>query len=164
MVPAKRDYRILAQTADGTPLAPWTRRRWQSRDPAIPGPWKAPEPGKSCGKRAYCFPRIYADIPDLLKCPSRLRSSLGAHRRCTISITDRLHELRTQIALEQNPIKKQELLEQLLELVQERFLQLIQMVAKEENPERLRVLTTELDEIIEERKAHPKGSSPPQAE
>ena len=96
--------------------------------------------------------------------PLRLRSSFGAHRRCTISIAERLRELRTQVALEQNPIKKQEMLEQLLQLVQEPFFQLIQMVAKEENPERLRVLTAELNEIIEERRTHQTGSNPPRAE
>ena len=83
-----------------------------------------------------------------------------------MSITERLRKLRTQVALEQNPIKKHEMLEQLLQLLQECFclFQLLQLLDNEESPKRLRLLTTEPNEIIEERKARRTGSSPPRAE
>lgn len=68
---------------------------------------------------------------------------------------DPLRELQSQLALEQDPVKKQVIQEQLLDLVQQGFVDLVLMVAKEGDPDRLRVLVDQLNEIIDGRRMQP---------
>jgi hypothetical protein len=77
---------------------------------------------------------------------------------------DRLRELQSKLSLEDDPVRKQELQEQFLELVQDRFFELVLGITEESDPERLRVLVAELDEIIEDRRDQAAKPDPLQAD
>ena len=53
---------------------------------------------------------------------------------------------------EQDPLKKQSMLDDLLSLVQEHWVRLVGQVAEEKDPERLRALVAELDQILQARR------------
>ena len=85
-------------------------------------------------------------------CNVRKVSLNGTSRsEVVISHLERLHELRTEFLQEQNPLKKQAMLDELLSLIQDHWIHLVGQVAEENDPERLRALVTELDQILQAR-------------
>jgi hypothetical protein len=63
-----------------------------------------------------------------------------------------LRQVRAEFLQEQDPLKKQSMLDELLSLVQEHWVHLVGQVAEEKDPERLRALVAELDQILQARR------------
>ena len=67
-------------------------------------------------------------------------------------ISERLHELQTKYALEPDPRKKRDILEQILALLRVGWEQLFSALSKEDDPHRLLLLVAELNRVVEERR------------
>ena len=92
-----------------------------------------------------------------LRCPAKVGyPNLQTRVGCTALVTERLQGLQTKYALEPDPRKKRDILEQVLALVRVGWEQLFSALSKEENPRQLLLLLAELNRIVEERREHPK--------
>ncbi|MBZ5644617.1 MAG: hypothetical protein LAO19_17815 [Acidobacteriia bacterium] len=66
-------------------------------------------------------------------------------------VVERVQELQRKYALEQDPNKKRDILEQILALIQVGWEQLFSALSNEENPHQLLLLVAELNRVFEER-------------
>lgn len=69
-----------------------------------------------------------------------------------ISHLTRLRELRSEFCREQDPVKRQQILDELLLLIEERWRHLLGLIAEEHNPLQLRAMIMELNAILQERR------------
>jgi hypothetical protein len=76
-------------------------------------------------------------------------------------VVERLQELQRKYALEQDPNKKRDILEQILALIQVGWEQLFSALSKEEDPHQLLLLVAELNRVFEERQAQFKKPDTP---
>lgn len=67
-------------------------------------------------------------------------------------VIERLQELQTKYALEPDPRKKRDMLEQILALVRVGWEQLFSALSKDDDPHRLLLLVAELNRVVEERR------------
>ena len=72
-----------------------------------------------------------------------------------MSHLNRLREIRAALCSEQDPVKRQEILDCLLSLIEERWRQLLGLVAEEHDPAELRSMIRELSTILSERRKGP---------
>lgn len=106
------------------------------------------------------FPGVQAS-PDRLqrpktaKCDHPQALSAPTHRSTDISNLTRLRQLRAQFCVEQDPVKRQQILDHLLALIEEKWTHLLGLIADEHDPAELRAMIVELNTILEERKKEP---------
>ncbi len=82
------------------------------------------------------------------------------HRSKDISNLTRLRQLRAEFCVEQDPVKRQQILDHLLTLIEEKWKHLLGLIADEHDPAELRAMIMELNTILEARKREPLPKPP----